>query len=250
MERVQQDLSEAIGMWFELYQDYPPKGLAERVINEEGKKLFPNLSVHTLRGQSSVQLTPDVVAGSKQYRRQLYLWAFQASQSVVWLDPRMNPQGNYDLTADTFREILNLTDTDVRRYLGERPKDNFDRAELDEEWHRFMDGEDFDPPEGATALAMEHLQGHIQQKKEKLHLMDEEYRPNFEAHIFKTTINTMKFMREIQQDKVTEGLASRMVLSKEMGLGGPTPPGAPGGAPGGMPGGIPGTMPGGVPNVQ
>lgn len=221
VQRIQADISEAIGMWFELYQDYPPKGLAERVINEDGKKIFPNISVHTLRGHSSVQLTPDVVAGSKQFRKQLQLWAFDAAQQTVWLNPQINPQGNYELTSDTFKEMLNLSDSDVRRYLGEKPKENFDRAELENEWYRFMEGEDFEPPEGETALAIQHLQGHLKQKEEKLHLLDKEYRPNFEAHIFKTSINAMKFMRNMQQEQMTSSIASRMIMNKEPGAEGP-----------------------------
>ena len=67
---IQADIAEAISMWFEMYQDFPPKGLSERVVGEDGKKLFPNLSIDSLRGDTDIQLTPDVVSGSKTYRKE------------------------------------------------------------------------------------------------------------------------------------------------------------------------------------
>lgn len=215
VSRIMQDIREAIGMWFELYQDYPPKGLAERVVGEDGKKLFPNLSINTLRGDTNVQMTPDVVAGSKAYRKQLQLWAFQAGQQTLWLNPQVNPSGNYELVSDTFKELLNLSDTEIERYLGPKPKAKFDAAELDNEWFKFMNGEDFEPPEGETMLAVQHLQGHLKQKEEKYHLLDDEYKPNFDAHLFKTIVNYMKFMRNVQQEAMANTIASRLIMANE-----------------------------------
>lgn len=211
VSRVQQDITEAIGMWFELYQDYPPKGLAERIIGEDGKKIFPNLSIDSLRGDTSVQMTPDTVAGSKAYRKQLQMYAFQTGQQMVWLNPQINPHGNWNLCADTLKEMLNLSDNEVRRYLGEQPKAKFDEAELNNEWYRFMNGEDFDPPEGETQLALQHLEGHAKQKEEKYHLLDEEYRANFDAHMFKTMVNAMKFMRNVQKDQIASNVAAQAI---------------------------------------
>lgn len=247
--RIQQDICEAIGMWYEIYQDYPPKGLAERVVGVDGKKLFPNLSINSLRGDPGVQMTPDVVAGSKAYRKQLTMWAFQAGQQMMWLNPQVNPRGNWNLCADTLKEMLNFSDNDVIRYLGEQPKAKFDEAELENEWYRFMNGEDFDPPEGETALAMQHLEGHMKQKEEKYHLLDEEYKPNFDAHIFKTGINVMKFMKNVQTEQAATALASQMMMEKQargnpqapvqpplLALGSaPVQPGQPGTGQGGQP---------------
>jgi hypothetical protein len=252
VSRIQQDICEAISMWFELYQDYPPKGLAERIVGEDGKKLFPNLSVDSLQGRTVVQMTPDTVSGSKMYRKQLQLWAFQASQQTIWLSPQVNPQGNWQVTADTFKEVLNLSDNDVKRYLGEKPKSNFDESELSNEWSRFINGEDFDPPEGETALAIEHLKGHQKQKEEKLHLLDEEYRPNFDAHLFKTQVNAMKFLQNVQKEQLANKLAQAAIMQQGGGNGQMMPPNAPQPAveaPGSIPGAPaqpmpgPGTMP-------
>lgn len=198
-------------MWFELYQDYPPKGLAERIVGEDGKTLFPNLSIDSLRGDTNVQMTPDVVAGSKAYRKQLQLWAFQAGQQMMWLNPQVNPAGNWNLCADTLKEILGMSDNEVKRYLGEQPKAKFDEGELNNEWYRFMNGEDFDPPEGETALALQHMEGHLKQKEEKYHLLDEEYRPNFDAHLFKTMVNAMKFLKNAQKEQMANAMAANAI---------------------------------------
>lgn len=226
VSRLQGEICEAIGMWFELYQDFPPKGLAERVVGEDGTKIFPNLSIDSLRGDTAVQMTPDVVAGSKAYRKQLQLWAFQTGQQTFWLNPQVNPAGNWNLCADTFKELLNLSDNEVIRYLGEKPKAKFDETELNNEWYRFMNGEDFDPPEGETMLAQQHLEGHVRQKEEKYHLLSEEYRPNFDAHIFKTTVNVMKFMKNVQQEQIAGMLAANLAVNQ------PQPPQPPPGQPG------------------
>lgn len=215
VSRIQSDICEAIGMWFELYQDFPPKGLAERVVGTDGKKLFPNLSIDSLRGDTAVQMTPDVVAGSKMYKKQLQLKAFEIGQNMIWLNPQVNPHGNWNFCADTLKEVLNFSDQDIKRYFPEQPKAKFDEAELGNEWYRFMNGEDFDPPEGETALALQHLIGHKKQEEEKLHELAEEYRPNFKAHIFKTEVNAMKFIQNVQQEQMINKVASSMIMNKE-----------------------------------
>jgi hypothetical protein len=210
---LQRDICEAISMWFELYQDYPPPNLAERVVGVDGKQLFRNLSIDSLRGDTDVQMTPDVVSGSKAYRKELQLWAFGAAQQTVWLNPQINPQGNYQLCADTFKEVLGLSDNEVKRYLGEQPKSQFNPADMDDEWYRFMNGEDFDPPEGETAMAQQHLLGHYKQKEEKFHQLPEEYRPIFEMHVYKTLVNSMKFMKNVQTEALSNRLAAATVMS-------------------------------------
>lgn len=222
VSRIMEDICEAVSMWFELYQDYPPKGLAERILGKDGKQIFRNVSIDTLRGDAQVQMAPDVVAGSKSYRKQLQLWAFETGQQMIWLHPQVNPRGNWLLCADTMREIQGLSDTDVKRYMGEEPKTKFDETELNNEWDRFMQGEDFDPPEGETALSLQHLKGHQKQKDEKYHLLDEEYRPVFDAHLFKTIVNAMKFMRNAQRDMMANKVAASQVIQQGQ-AGGPGP---------------------------
>lgn len=222
--RIQRDICEAISMWFELYQDFPPKDLAERILGKDGKQIFANLSIDSLRGDTVVQMTPDVVAGSRMYRKQLRLQGMQMGQNILWLHPQVNPRGNYNWYADSFKEIFDFTDNDIKRYFGEEPKAQFDEAELDNEWYRFMNGEDFDPPEGETAISLQHLKGHMKQKQEKYDKLAEEYRPNFDAHLFKTMINSQKFLANAQREQMVNQLASNMIMQGQGMPQGAQPP--------------------------
>ena len=211
--RLQQDICEAIGMWFELYQDYPPKNLAEKILGEDGKQIFANLSIDDLRGNVDVQMTPDTVAGSKIYQKQLQLQTFQIAQQMIWFNPQLNPHGNWALCADTLKILNNWTDNDIKKYFPEQPRAEFDNAELENEWIKFMNGEDFIPPEGETALALRHLSGHTKQKNEKYQDLPEEYKANFDAHLFKTLVNAMVFIKKVQEEQVANVLASKAITS-------------------------------------
>ncbi len=202
-----------------MYQDWAPKSLGERVLGKDGKQLFNNLSIETLRGQSNIQMMPDVVSGSKNYRKQLQLWAFSNLQNSVWINPQVNPLGNWNLIADTLQEVLGLNDTQVKRWIGKAPQGNIeDSVDLENEWARFMQGDDFEPPEGATQMAMMHFEGHMKQKEEKYHELDEEYRNNFDAHLFKTSINYMKFMQDVKRNQMADAMAQNAIMTHEAGL--------------------------------
>jgi hypothetical protein len=247
VSRIQDDISEALSMLFEMYQDWAPPGLGERLFDKDGKALFPNLSIETLRGQSQVQLTPDVVAGSKAYRKQLQMWAIQTSQGNPFMSPQVNPVGNYNFWSDSYKEMLGFSDSEIQRWMGKPPKGSpEDLAEVEAEWERFMQGEDFEPPEGETMMAMYHMQGHMKQKEEQYQDLAKEYRPNFDAHLFKTMVNYMKFMKNAQKEQMANMLASQMIMSGQAqppGQGAIAQPGANAGQPGGMQPPMPGAQP-------
>ena len=92
-----------------------------------------------------------------------------------------------------------------------------DLKEVQEEWSRFMQGDSFDPPEGATPQALQHWVGHLMQK-EKIHELDEEYRVNFEDHLLKTAINAQKFMREAAQESMANKIAGEAIMRGNAGL--------------------------------
>jgi len=45
VNRIIEEITEAITMFINMYQDWAPPTLGERVLGEDGKKIFPNLSV-------------------------------------------------------------------------------------------------------------------------------------------------------------------------------------------------------------
>lgn len=136
------------------------------------------------------------------------MWAFANLQNTIWVNPQFNPEGNYDLCADTIK-ILGINDAE--RYLGKKPNiSNVDSSkELEEEWSRFMSGEDFDPPEGEDTH--KHLVGHLKQKEEKYYDLDPEYRAVFDKHIFKTMANFRKLVNEMQKQQMVNAMMMSMM---------------------------------------
>jgi hypothetical protein len=209
--------------------------LGERVLGKDGKKLFPNLSIDSLRGNYEVKLRPDFVAGSREYKKQVRMWGFANLQNVMWINPQFNPKGNYNFVADSMKEIMDMSDTEIKRYMGPEPEtDENWEPDLENEWSRFMQGDVFDPPEGASKMAYNHLQGHLKQR-EKLNELDKEYHVNFDAHLFKTAMNVQKFIKEMQQEQMANQLANQMITQMDAKPGLPGGPSAAPGQPGAMP---------------
>ncbi len=213
VKRIMEDICEAINMYIGMYQDWAPKNLGERVLGKDGKELIRNLSIDTLRGNYDAAMIPDVLAGSKVLERQTKMWMFENLQQSIWLNPQINPKGNWNLVSDTIKA---MGESAVERYMPPEPKADIGRLpEIEDEWSRFMQGDNFDPPEGATAMAFQHLIGHQRQQEEKYHELDEEAgRPAFDAHLFKTAINVRKFLVEEQQNKMANAMAGDMIENK------------------------------------
>ena len=232
VNRIQSDISEAINMWIQLYQDNAPPNLGSRVLGEAGKKLFKNLSINTLRGLYDAYQTPDITNGSKAFERNVKLWGIRELKvGSIWFDPRVNPRGNWLLDKEAMKA---MGYPDPERYLPPQPKDQLGTdKEADNEFTQFMQGEQIqDPPEGLTPLVVEHLAAHLKQKEERYHELDEEYRGNFDAHLFATMVNYRKFMAQVQQEQMAMKVASTAAMNldafnKTLGPG-PGPATAPG----------------------
>ena len=210
VKRIQVDLCEALNMFIGLYQDWAPKNLGERVIGADGKELIHNLSIDSLRGDYDVLMTPDILTGSKVLERQTQMWLFTNLQQSPWMNPMINPRGNWNLVADTMK-IMGRND--MERYLPPEPKAETGRLpEIEDEFSRFMQGDVFDPPEGKSAMAYQHFIGHQRQYVERYHKLDDEAgKPAFDAHLFKTAINLQMFMAEAEKEKMANQVASNII---------------------------------------
>lgn len=224
VKRIQIDIAEAINMMVINYQDWAPPKLGERILGEDGKQLIRNMSVNSLIGSFDVRMVPDILSGSKVFERQMKMWGLQLAANSVWFMPEINPRGNYKLTADAMK-VNGYQNPES--YMPPQPKSNpGDSDEIKEEWQRFMQGERFSPPEGETPLVMEHWAGHNQQKEEKYHELDEEYRANFDAHLFETFMNMMNFIKKQQQEMLANQIAMRATQGVQ-GYVNPQPPAPP-----------------------
>jgi len=214
VNRIQLDISEAITFVLQMYQDWAPPKLGERVLGEDGKQLFKNLSVRSLQGQYDARMKPDVVAGSKNLDKQIKMWGVENLSQSPWLQPQINPKGNYNLWADAAKAI---GFTDVERYLGPEPPAQVGTSDvIEDEFTRMAQGEAVELIEGENPV--EHYYGHMTQKEEKYYDMDEEYRPIFDRHLFATQMNYQKYMQDMMQEQMANKMAMSMVQKNDQGL--------------------------------
>jgi len=210
--RILEDVAEGVTMLINLYQDNAPPKLGKRILGEKGEQLFPNLSVKDLRGNYDARIEPDITAGSKAYERDVHLWGLDRLSQTIWFDPRVNPRGNWQLVNAAMKKV------GLPTYFmpPEPPLQTGTGQEVKDEWTRFMQGEKFDPT--AKDNPMEHLAGHTEQKKKSYHELEEEYKPNFDNHLFKTQIQYAQFIRQRQAEKMADKLAQNMIQRKDAGI--------------------------------
>jgi hypothetical protein len=212
--RILIDVGEAITMLVNQYQDNAPSDLGERVIGEDGRKLFPNLSIETLRGGYDAYLAEDVIAGSKAYEKQLALWGFENLSQTIWMNPQINPLGSWNLVADTWKKMGQM---DVERYLPPKPDAPAGTGkEAENEFMRMKQGEVVEPTEKDNV--MEHFVSHTKQKQTRYHELDEEYRGTFDAHLFKTFMQYMKAIENQQKEMMADQMAMGIIRNRESGI--------------------------------
>lgn len=225
--RIQDELAEAITMLVNIYQEHIPDNLGERILGEDGKALFRNLSVETLRYNADARMEPDQIAGSKAYERQVALWAAGFLAQSIWMDPRINPKGNWLLTADTMKKQGIAT---PERYLPPEPKPEAGTGkDIDGIWSRLMQGEVVEPEQTWNIPLV--LQGLYKKKSEDFFGLDPEYRPNLDMLIFKTEMMYQEFVKKVAEEQMASMLAQRAIQAGQGGMppqGGMMPPmGAP-----------------------
>lgn len=210
--RIQSEICEALTMWLNLYQEHISDNLAERILGEDGRKLFRNLSVETVRYSADVNMEPDIVAGSKAYEKQLWMWAFTTLQASVWFNPQINPKGNWLLTARTMK-AQGFPQPEM--YLPPEPKPEMGTGkDVDNIWSRIMQGEtvEIEP----TWNLPEILTGLYKRKEERYFELDEEYRMNFDRLLFEVEIAYQQFVKKAIEDQMANQLAQRAIMQGGM----------------------------------
>ena len=210
--RIQAELCEVVNMLRVLYGDKAPKDLGRRIIGEDGKQVFKNLSVRDLRGHYDSKMSPDIASGSKAYERQIMTNVYGNLQQSVWMNPQINPRGSWKLTKDYMaREGLG----NPEQYLPPEPPLELGAGkEVQGEWTKFMQGDEVE----VVGNPAEHLMGHMKQKDEKYDDLPEEYKNNFDKHLFDTQVAYQDFVQKIQQDMMANKLAMGMINEKNRGV--------------------------------
>lgn len=223
VRRIGDDIAEAIDMWISMYQDCAPPGLAERVIGEDGKKLFPNLSIETLQGNYTSYMNPDIVSGSKTMKKQIFGIAYQMSLTSLWFSPQINPRGNWQFTADTFKSmgLMNIED-----YMPPKPPVELGGGDsIDKLWAQFGQGEIPEIEPGMNYL--ETMVGLAKKIRDgDLYKLDEEYRPNVEGYMVKLAVGVREQIKQAQEQQIATGMAANMIHGINTGrVGSPQAPG-------------------------
>ncbi len=230
---TQDEICEAITMALNIYQEHIPDNLGERVLGEDGKRLFPgNFSVETIRYRADVRMAPDMIAGSKAYEKQVYTLAYQTAQSSIWFSPQMNPRGNWRLTRD-FLKKQGFAAPEM--YLPPEPKPELGTGkEVDMIWQRLRNGEVIEIEK--TWNIPEVLAGLYKKKADDYSNLDEEYRPNLDQLIFDLEIGYAEFVKTVQEEQMASQMAQRAIMAGP-GMGGSQS--APGAGPAPAPGPAP-----------
>lgn len=215
VRRIGDDIAEAIDMWVSMYQDCCPPGLAERVIGDDGKKLFPNLSIEDLQGNYTAYMAPDILSGSKTMKKQIFGIAYQMAQTNPWFNPQMNPRGHWQMTADTFK---NMGMMNVEDYMPPKPPvPPGDVTLVERIWSEFTHGDtpELDPKQD-NMMIMQALTAKIATDFYKL---DEEYRPNVMGYMIKLRVAAMQQLKDAQEQQIAQAHAAAIIHGINNGTG-------------------------------
>jgi len=205
--------SEAITMLLNIYQENMPKNLGERVLGEDGKTLFRNLSVETIRYNADIQIAEDIIAGSKAFERETYLKAYEMLAQSVWLSPQINPKGNWKLTVDTLKRIGLPA---PERYFPPEPKPEMGTSrDVENIWARLMQGEAVIPEESWNIP--EVLAGLSKKSVENLFDLDPEYRVNLEDLMFKMQVAYRLFVKKVAEEQIASQIAQQAIEAGQRG---------------------------------
>lgn len=116
-KRIQTFLGKVLKAMLEQYQEKMPPRLADRVLGDDGRLLFPKgLSVEDISGTFDIYMQLDATGGSKQMEREssANLYGALLQNPLV----QQNPTGLYEITADLLKAAGKV---DPQRYIGPKP---------------------------------------------------------------------------------------------------------------------------------
>ena len=213
VNRILDDFSEAITMWIEMYQDWAPPDLGDRVLGEDGKKVFKNLSIETLRGGYDARITPDIISGSKAMKKQVGLWGLELAATSPWFMPQINPKGNWNLTV---RAAKGVGYEDIEKFMPPEPKAQFGETKLAKsKWSELKQGDMPEIEQGDDI--MELYMGMIELNDTKRSDLDPEYLPNLDVFMFKLQKTMMEEVQRQAMEQQANQMAMGMVKDVEEG---------------------------------
>jgi hypothetical protein len=212
VKTLQESICEAQALLMSYYQQWSPPDFFENLLEGDGKSLHRNLTIDQLQGQYDAQMSPDIVAGSKAFEAMLAMKRYETFSTNPMFNPQVNAQGFYRLTKDAMR---GAGADNPELYMPPEPKAiNGVSDSIKDEFYRLKQGERIDPPEGSTAEAMNHLEGHLKQYTESMHDIPAEYRGFFNEHIQKTMINVALYQKEMFAEMMSTQMAIQNLMHR------------------------------------
>lgn len=213
VNRIILDIVEAITMWVEMYQDWAPPSLGERILGDNGKKLFENFSPETIRGGYEATISPDIISGSKTLEKEIAMAAFELLVQSPWMNPMMNPKGSWKLTVDTAKKI-GLLNAD--KYMLPEPDANFvDLNVVKDKWSQIKQGTTPELKPGEDIMSV--FMGLSELNETKREELDPEYQPLLDAFLFTLNVSMMKEMQRLMNEAQANRMAMGMVNDVEQG---------------------------------
>ncbi|GEM_PF-2735230 len=208
VSRIIEDICSAIIMLLEFYQDWAPPDLGERILGDNGKRLFEQFTLESIRGGYDVRMTPDIISGSKTLERQIAIWGLEVLQNTVWFNPQINPRGNWQLVKNAAKTIGVPGIDNIMP--PQPPAMNGQREDVKAKWQQIAQGEipEVKPTDDAISL----VAGLDQLKSEKYYELSEEVRPNLDKYMFDLSIAMIDQVKRAYQDMMANQLAQRMIM--------------------------------------
>lgn len=211
VKRLIKDISEAITMFVNQYQDWAPPDLGERVLGDDGKQLFPNMSLETLMGDYDAYVSPDIISGSKTLEREISGWALDRLSQTIWFDPMMNPRGNWELVSQAGKK---MGMDNIDNLMPPKPQAEWAQSEVvSKKFNEIKQG--ILPEIDASDDIMTLYMGFNDLKITKYDDLDKEYKPNFDVYLFNLGVAMMQEQKRMMQEKAVNALAMNEISKIE-----------------------------------
>lgn len=214
VKEILDDISEAITMLFQYYQDNAPPGLGERILGDDGKPIFNSFSIETIRGGYDVRFSPDIISGSKTLEREIAMWGFTQLSQSIWFNPQINPRGSWKLTNYAAKK-MGLPDVDGLMPPEPKATASASKTVMDK-FTRLKQGERLEVENGDDVIEL--YVGFNDLKEKKYYDLDKEYRPNFDNYLFKLSVAFIKAAQQMYEQQVANNLAMNFIRQTDKGI--------------------------------
>lgn len=215
------DICDSINMLLEFYQDWAPRDLGERILGENGKRLFEQFTLESIRGGYDTKMVPDFINGSKAMERQVALWGLEVLQNTIWFNPQINPRGNWELVKNAAKAVGVPGIDNIMP--PQPPSMGMERDDVKAKWAQIAQGEmpEVKPTDDAISL----YSGLSAMRDEKYFELSEEVQPNLDKYLFDLSLAMVDQVKKAYTEMMSNKLAHSMIMNGPKVIGRTDQPG-------------------------